>query len=213
LAASFANLRSNFQTLLLAAPKAVVICAVLQQALPYMTDVPAALRHWHSLLKPGGRLAFNCWAEQSYVTGHLLREIAARHGIRVAVIRRDTGTPDHCRSILGAAGFVETKVVAEPTSTFFSADQLEGALESAVTSPLYRITPSDAIRLNSEAERSMMEANLADSSNTDGVTLGASVDDLTPKTGEQIWRALNLGKRLPKTSPPISHHCVTMSQN
>ena len=93
-----------------------------KQALPYMTDVPAALRHWHSLLKPGGRLAFNCWAEQSYVTGHLLREIAARHGIRVAVIRRDTGTPDRCRSILGAAGFVETKVVVEPTSTFFLAE-------------------------------------------------------------------------------------------
>jgi len=30
-------------------------------ALPYMTDVPAALRLWHSLLRPGGRLAFNCW--------------------------------------------------------------------------------------------------------------------------------------------------------
>ncbi len=42
-----------------------------------MTDVPAALRHRHSPFKPGGRLAFNCWAEQSYVTSRLLREIAA----------------------------------------------------------------------------------------------------------------------------------------
>jgi ubiquinone/menaquinone biosynthesis C-methylase UbiE len=93
----------------------LIICG---NALPYMTDVPAALRHWHSLLKPGGRLAFNCWAEQSYVTGHLLREIAVRHGVRVAVFGRDTGTPARCRNILGAAGFVETKVVVEPTSTF-----------------------------------------------------------------------------------------------
>jgi hypothetical protein len=60
---------------------------------------------------------------------------------------RDTGTPARCRNILGAAGFVETKVVVEPTSTFFSADQLEGALELAVTNPLYGITPSDAIRI------------------------------------------------------------------
>jgi hypothetical protein len=81
------------------------------------------------------------------VTGHLLREIVVRHGIRVAVIGRDTGTPARCRNILGAAGFVETKVVVEPTSTFFSADQLEGALELAVTIPLYGITPSDAIRI------------------------------------------------------------------
>ena len=63
-------------------------------ALPYMTDVPAALRLWHSLLRPGGRLAFNCWTEESYATGHLLRAIAARHGIRVAVIGQDTGTPE-----------------------------------------------------------------------------------------------------------------------
>ena len=41
----------------------LVICC---NALPYMSDIPAALRHWHSLLRPGGRLAFNCWAEHSY---------------------------------------------------------------------------------------------------------------------------------------------------
>jgi len=122
----------------------LVLCG---NALPYMSDVPAALRHWRLLLKPGGRLAFNCWAEQSHVTGHLLRTIAARHGIRVATIGRDTGTVDRSRTILGVSGFVDTKVVAEPTSTFFSADQLEAALESAVKSPLYGITPGDAVRL------------------------------------------------------------------
>jgi ubiquinone/menaquinone biosynthesis C-methylase UbiE len=112
-------------------------------ALPYMTNVPAALRHWHSLLRPGGRLAFNCWAEQSYVTGHLLRAIAARHGIRVVVIGGDTGTPDRCRAVLAAAGFVRPEVVEEQTGTFFSADQLEAAMESAMKNPLYGITPSD----------------------------------------------------------------------
>jgi len=72
----------------------LILCC---NALPYMTDVPAALRLWHSLLRPGGQLAFNCWAEESYATGHLLRAIAARHGIQVAVIGQDTGTPERCR--------------------------------------------------------------------------------------------------------------------
>lgn len=38
----------------------LVVCC---NALPYMSDVPAVLRHWHSLLRAGGRLAFNCWVE------------------------------------------------------------------------------------------------------------------------------------------------------
>ena len=113
-----------------------------------MTDVPAALRLWHSLLRPGGRLAFNCWAEESYATDHLLRAIAARHGIRVAVIGQDTGTLERCRAILAAAGFVRTEVVAEPTATFFSVDQLEVIPEMAVKNPLYGITPRDANRLS-----------------------------------------------------------------
>jgi SAM-dependent methyltransferase len=127
-------------------------------ALPYMTDVPAALRLWHSLLRPGGRLAFNCWADESYATGHLLRAIAARHGIRVAVVGRDTGTPERCRAVLAAAGFVRTEVLAEPTASFFSVDQLAAIPEMAVKNPLYGITPSDAGRLSDLLDAYMTDA-------------------------------------------------------
>ena len=37
-------------------------------ALPYMTDVPAASSLWHSLLRPGGRLHSTVRAEHSYAT-------------------------------------------------------------------------------------------------------------------------------------------------
>jgi SAM-dependent methyltransferase len=131
----------------------LIVCC---NALPYMTDLHTALRHWHALLPPGGRLAFNCWAEQSYVTGYLLRAVAARHGIRVAVIGRDTGTHD-CRGVLADAGFIGPEVVAEPTGTFFSADLLEAALESAMKNPLYGITPGDATRLNGLGNEYMAE--------------------------------------------------------
>ncbi|MGO9512845.1 MAG: class I SAM-dependent methyltransferase [Steroidobacteraceae bacterium] len=127
-------------------------------ALPYMTDVPAALRLWHSLLRPGGRLAFNCWAEHSYATGHLLRAIAARHGILVALIGQDTGTRERCRAVLATAGFVRPEVVAEPTATFFSADQLEAIPEMAVKNPIYGITPSDASRLSDLRDEYITEA-------------------------------------------------------
>ncbi len=118
----------------------LILCG---NALPYMSDVPAALRLWHSLLRPGGRLAFNCWAEHSYATGHLLRVIAARHGIRVAVVGPETGSPERCRAVLAAAGFVRPAVVAESTAAFVTAGRLETFTEMAVKNKLYGITPSD----------------------------------------------------------------------
>lgn len=118
-------------------------------ALPYMPDVPAALQRWGELLRPGGRLAFNCWAEDSYATGRLLRELAARHDIQVAAVGRDTGTAERCRAVLHAAGFAHSEVVAEPTGHFFFADQLGGFLDMAVNNPLYGIAPADAARLAS----------------------------------------------------------------
>ena len=74
-------------------------------ALPYMSDVPGALRQWHSLLRPGGRLAFNCWAEQSYVNARLLRDIASREGIHISMIGQHTGAPERCCAVLAHAGF------------------------------------------------------------------------------------------------------------
>jgi ubiquinone/menaquinone biosynthesis C-methylase UbiE len=127
-------------------------------ALPYLTDVPAALRHWHSLLRPGGRLAFNCWAEHSYATGHLLRIVAARHGIPVAVVGQDTGTPERCRSLLAAVGFIQPEIVTEPTATFFTTNHLETFPDMAVKNPLYGITPSDTSRLSGLRDEYIAEA-------------------------------------------------------
>lgn len=117
-------------------------------ALPYMADVPGALRHWYSRLRPRGRLVFNCWAENSHATGHLLRTLAASHGIRVPVIGRDTGTPEKCQTILATSGFVRQEVIIEPTASFLSADQLGDVLESALKSPLFGIAPNDIRRVN-----------------------------------------------------------------
>ena len=127
-------------------------------ALPYMADVPGALRRWYVLLRPGGRLAFNCWAEDSHAAGHLLRIIAAAHGIRVAVIGKDSGTPERCRAILAAVGFERQEVHVEPTATFFSADRLGDVLEFALKSPLFGIAPSDISRLNDLRDEYMAEA-------------------------------------------------------
>jgi len=136
----------------------VIFCC---NALPYMSDVPAALRRWQMLLRPGGRLAFNCWSELSYATGHLLRVIAARHGIRVGVVGRETGTPERCRSILDGAGFVRSEVMAEPTANYFTVNLLEAAWELAMKNPLYGMTLGDVSRLTELRDEYMAEARSA----------------------------------------------------
>jgi len=116
-------------------------------ALPYLRDIPATLRTWHTLLRPGGRLAFNCWSEDSHATGHLLRTLAASHGIRVPVIGHETGTPERCRNVLMAAGFVRPEVITEPSALYLSAGQLGDVLESALKNPLFGIAPGDLPRV------------------------------------------------------------------
>jgi ubiquinone/menaquinone biosynthesis C-methylase UbiE len=127
-------------------------------ALPYMTDGRAALRRWYSLLRPAGRLAFNCWAEDSYVTGSLLRIIAAGHGIQIPVAGRETGTPERCREVLLAAGFIRPEVVVEPTASYFSMEQFEMAVDTAVNNPLFGITAKDASRLDDLRDEYMTKA-------------------------------------------------------
>lgn len=117
----------------------VVLCA---SALPYFTDVPAALKAWHRWLKPGGRVAFNCWSAASSVTGVLVRAVAARHGIGLPVTGEEVGTPGRCRAVLAAAGFVDTQLVAEPFGPHFVArDQIEKAWDGWVTNSVFHPRP------------------------------------------------------------------------
>jgi ubiquinone/menaquinone biosynthesis C-methylase UbiE len=139
-------------------------------ALPYMPDVPAALQRWCALLRPDGRLAFNCWAENSYATGRLLREVAARHGIHVTVVGHDTGTAERCHAVLAAAGFARTEVVVEPTARFFSAAQIDGFPDMAVNNPLYDIAPADAARI------AALQSEYADEASSPEVSRGISTE-------------------------------------
>ena len=142
-------------------------------ALPYMADVPGVLRRWCALLRPGGRLAFNCWAEDSFATGQLLRNIAAAHGIRIAVIGQDTGTPERCRTILAAAGFERQEFHVEPTATFFSADRLGDVFDSALNNPLYSMSKSDIRLVSDLREEYMVEAQSSSVRESIDAELGA----------------------------------------
>ncbi|QJX01186.1 methyltransferase domain-containing protein [Frigoriglobus tundricola] len=120
----------------------VVLCV---SSLPYFTDIPAALKTWHGYLKSGGRVAFNCWSAGSYVTGSLVRAVAARHGIVMPVTGEEIGSPDRCRAVLAAAGFVDPDVVVEPTGQHFvPMAQVERAWDGWVKNPVFHPRNPDA---------------------------------------------------------------------
>jgi ubiquinone/menaquinone biosynthesis C-methylase UbiE len=123
----------------------LILCS---SALPYMSDIPAALRLWHGLLKPGGRLAFNCWSDASYNMGPLLRSVADRHGIELPRTVEEVGTPDRCRAVLSDAGFTRPEVVVEPSGEFITMEEAEKAWDRWMKNPIFHPDRTDeAIRL------------------------------------------------------------------
>ena len=120
----------------------VVLCV---SSLPYFSDIPAALKTWHGYLKSGGRVAFNCWSAGSYVTGSLVRAVAARHGIVMPVTGEEVGSPDHCRAVLLASGFVDPKVVVDSSGGHFvPMNQVERAWDGWVRNPVFHPRDPDA---------------------------------------------------------------------
>ena len=123
----------------------VVTCV---SAVPYLTDIPAAMLRWRDWLRPGGRVAFNCWSEASYLTGHLVRTVAARHGITLPVTGDAVNSPARCRSALLGAGFAEVEVAVEPSGHFVAWDRVEKAWDGWVQNPIFQPRdPEQAARL------------------------------------------------------------------
>jgi ubiquinone/menaquinone biosynthesis C-methylase UbiE len=141
-------------------PAASFDAVVCVSSLPYLTDIPAALMAWHGFLKPGGRVAFNCWSEGSYITGFLVRVVAARHGITMPVTGEEVGTPDRCRAVLTNAGFVDPDVVVDPTGQHFvPLDQVEKAWDGWVRNPVFHPRdPEDAAKLLGLRDEYLTEA-------------------------------------------------------
>jgi ubiquinone/menaquinone biosynthesis C-methylase UbiE len=123
----------------------LILCS---SALPYMSDIPAALWLWHGLLKPGGRLAFNCWSDASYNMGPLLRSVADRHGIELPRTVEEVGTPYRCRAVLSGAGFPRAEVVVEPLGEFITMEEAEKAWDRWMKNPIFHPHRNDeAIKL------------------------------------------------------------------
>ena len=88
-----------------------LLCA---SALVLMSDIPRALHHWFSFLKPGGIIAFDTPAKPFGISG-MAAAIAAEYGVRLDYADV-AGTLGKCRWFLEEAGFEVVAVTTELAS-------------------------------------------------------------------------------------------------
>lgn len=82
-------------------------------ALVYLTDIPRALKRWYGALKPGGRLAFTCFAGTAFLVSKLLRETTAEYGVQLPNPNAPCGSRERCEQLVSDAGFRRYEVITE----------------------------------------------------------------------------------------------------
>ena len=97
----------------------VVLCS---SAFIWMSDLNAALRLWHRLLKPGGLIGFHAFAETAFVGGVVAQKVAEKYGISYAM-SKPTGTIEKCHDLLAAAGFKVIEIKPEQDGGYISLEQ------------------------------------------------------------------------------------------
>jgi ubiquinone/menaquinone biosynthesis C-methylase UbiE len=97
----------------------IVLCS---SALIWMADVPAALRLWHQLLKPGGLIGFHAFADTAFVGGMTVQKVAEKYGVSLA-FSKPTGTIEKCHDLLKAAGFEAIEIKSEQDGSYISLEQ------------------------------------------------------------------------------------------
>ncbi len=97
-----------------------VLCSL---AVCYLTDIPAALRKWHRLIKKDGFVAFNVWEENAFPPSVLFKEIARKYGINVPNPNAPMGTIEKCDRLLEEIGFQNIQIETQQFGWYFQVDE------------------------------------------------------------------------------------------
>jgi len=96
-----------------------IFCA---SAFIWMSDLHAALTHWHKFLKPGGILGIHAFADTAFVGGVVTQKVAEKYGISFSM-SKPTGTVEKCHRLLEQAGFEDVDVKIEQDGSYISLEK------------------------------------------------------------------------------------------
>ncbi|NJK66113.1 MAG: methyltransferase domain-containing protein [Microcoleus sp. CSU_2_2] len=88
----------------------------------WMSDLHAALTHWHTFLKPGGIIGIHAFADTAFVGGVVTQKVAEKYGISFNM-SKPTGTVDKCQNLLEQAGFEQIEIKIEPEGSYISLEK------------------------------------------------------------------------------------------
>jgi ubiquinone/menaquinone biosynthesis C-methylase UbiE len=95
-------------------------------ALIWMSDPEAALLHWKTRLKPGGKIGFHAFSEQAFVAGAVAQAVLETYAVTFSM-NRPTGTPDKCRALLQRAGYAQIEIIVEAGGNYISLAEAKNA--------------------------------------------------------------------------------------
>ncbi|WP_179047074.1 class I SAM-dependent methyltransferase [Nostoc sp. TCL26-01] len=93
----------------------VIFCS---SALVYLTNISNSLKQWYRFLKPGGLVAFSCFAETAHTAAIIFRAKVKTYGITISNPNEPLGTPQKCQNLLSEAGFANIQIIIEQFGSY-----------------------------------------------------------------------------------------------
>jgi ubiquinone/menaquinone biosynthesis C-methylase UbiE len=97
----------------------IVLCA---SSIFLLTDIPKALKEWHRVLKPGGKVGFSSFGTDFMRPAYrlFLERLAKYDGIEPVAdqFASRTSAPEKCRELLRGAGFKRVVVISEQLGAY-----------------------------------------------------------------------------------------------
>lgn len=88
----------------------------------WMSNLHAALTHWHRFIKPGGIIGFHAFADTAFVGGVVTQQVAEKYGISFNM-SKPIGTVEKCRNLLEQVGFKEIEIKIEQDGSYISLEK------------------------------------------------------------------------------------------
>lgn len=135
-----------------------IFCA---SAFIWMSDLVSSLRLWHNLLKPGGIIGIQAFAETAFVAGVVMQRVIAKYDIDY-LMSKPTGTVEKCRELLQQVGFESVEVKVEQTGGYISLEKATSTWSGEshpapgqYPNPLSQLSPEQLNEVKGEFEKEL----------------------------------------------------------
>jgi arsenite methyltransferase len=92
-------------------------------SVPWFTDIPGTFSNWYRWLKPGGKIAFSCYSEKSFLTPIIVELCQEICKIKLPDWNSITGTPEKCQQLLATVGFENIVVKQEQLGHYLTIEE------------------------------------------------------------------------------------------